>query len=423
MSEPAPARPQPTSSSPATNARHPREVASAASAPHRFRLTVRTRLALTYAALLTLAGALMMIIIYVVLGYLPTYAFTVAAVPATAATEAAAYGEAAPIMPGYDTGISATEAAPGILVASRDDVQQLILVVAAIVLAILAAGGTWAGWFIAGRMLRPLQEINVAAHRAARGHLDHRIGLQGPRDEISDLADTFDEMLDELERSFLTYRRFAANASHELRTPLATTRAMLDVALSSARPAERPLFQRLRETNERSIATVESLLDLSDVEASSVEHASVALDRVTEAVLAECAPEADAAGIRIDYRLAATTVNGDAVLLRQLITNLVQNAIRHNIPGGFVVVATTAAVRGNAAFLEVANSGPPVPLPSIGSLTDPFFRPEGRTNESSARGRGLGLSIVRAIADRHEATLNITARKPGGLTVRVEFTQ
>lgn len=395
-----------------------------AAAPHRrFRLTVRTRLALTYATLLTLAGALMMIIIYVVLGYVPTYAFAVPASPATATAEPTVDGEAAPTMPGYDTGIVATQTAPGIVVASRDDVQQLILVVAAIVLAILAAGGTWAGWFIAGRMLRPLQEVNNAAHRAARGHLDHRIALQGPRDEISDLADTFDEMLDELERSFSTYRRFAANASHELRTPLATTRAMLDVALSSARPAERPVLERLRETNERSIDTVESLLDLSDVEASTVEQESVALDRVAEAVLAECADEADAAGIRVDPRLAATTVTGDAVLLRQLITNLVQNAIRHNSPGGFVVVATAAGMRGKPAFLEIVNSGAPVPEASIESLTAPFFRSEGRTNESSARGRGLGLSIVKAIAERHEARLSIVRREPGGLIVRVEFAE
>ena len=253
---------------------------------HRFRLTVRARLALTYAGLLILSGTLTMLVVYLVMGFLSTYTFaSTASIETPATTDSATLWPSGPTVETLDSGISDTPSAPGILVASRDDVQQLILVIAAILLALLAAGGTWAGWLIAGRMLRPLQEVNTAALRASRGHLDHRIALQGPRDEISDLADTFDNMLDELERSFATYRRFAANASHELRTPLATTRAMLDVALTSARPAERLLFERLRETNERSIDTVESLLDLSAAEASSAEHGSVELDRVAAFVL------------------------------------------------------------------------------------------------------------------------------------------
>ncbi|GAA2936676.1 ATP-binding protein [Microbacterium luteolum] len=378
-----------------------------------FRLTLRTRLALTYAGLLTLAGALMMLIVYVVVGYLPTYAF---AVPATTAEPL----QTTPTEPLYDTGIAAAETIPGLIVSSRSDVQTLILIIAAILLVLLAGGGTWAGWALAGRMLRPLQEVNAAAHRAARGHLDHRIALAGPKDELTDLADTFDEMLEGLERSFGTYRRFAANASHELRTPLATTRAMLDVALSGADAHERPLLERLRETNERSIDTVESLLDLTEVDAASADHGIVQLEQVATFVLAEVAEEAEAAGVRIDYRLSTTPVSGDASLLRQLLFNLIQNGVRHNEPGGWVRVTTESRPR-TGAELRVENSGAFVADADLESLTDPFFRARGRSTASTSKGRGLGLSIVKAITDRHDATLRFAAREEGGLVATVVF--
>ena len=372
-----------------------------------FRLTLRTRLALTYAGLLTLAGALMMLIVYVVVGYLPTYAFSVPATSAVQTIDTSA----------YDPGIAATAAVPGFILASRGDVQVLIIVIAAILLVLLACGGAWAGWAVAGRMLRPLQEVNAAAHRAARGHLDHRIALAGPRDELTDLADTFDEMLEELERSFGTYRRFAANASHELRTPLATTRAMLDVALAGAGPDDRALLERLHETNERSIDTVESLLDLTEVDAANADHGTVQLEQVATFVLADVAQEAEDAGVRIDYRLSALPVSGDASLLRQLLSNLVQNAIRHNVPGGWVKVTTSET--GNR--LTVENSGATVDDSDLESLTDPFFRVQGRSSDSTSRGRGLGLSIVKAITDRHDATLGFASRNDGGLVVTVTF--
>ena len=375
-----------------------------------FRFTLRTRLALTYAGLLTLAGALMMLIVYIVVGYLPTYAF---AVPATTAEPL----QTTPTEPLYDTGIASTDT---LLVSSRGDVQTLILIIAAVLLVLLAGGGGWAGWALAGRMLRPLQEVNAAAHRAARGHLDHRIALAGPRDELTDLADTFDEMLEGLERSFGTYRRFAANASHELRTPLATTRAMLDVALSGADAHERPLLERLRETNERSIDTVESLLDLTEVDASSADHGTVHLEQLATFVLAEVSDEAEAAGVRIDYRLSTSPVSGDTSLLRQLLFNLIQNGIRHNEPGGWVRVTTVAHPR-TGVELRVENSGAIVADADLESLTDPFFRVRGRSTESTSRGRGLGLSLVKAISDRHDATLRFTAREDGGLIATVVF--
>ncbi len=376
----------------------------------RFRLTLRARLAYTYAGLLTLAGALMMLVVYLVVGFLPTYTF---AVPSVRTTGPPAVGE-------VDPGIASTALTPGYVVSSRDDVLRLILVIACILLVLLAVGGGWVGWVVSGRMLRPLQEVNAAAHRAARGHLDHRISLRGPRDEISDLADTFDEMLEGLERSFATYRRFAANASHELRTPLATTRAMLDVALAGAEDAERPLLQRLRETNERSIQTVESLLDLSEVEAARPVQQPVELEQIVSFVLADVAQEADEACIRIDYRLSAATVNADPTLLRQLVLNLIQNAIRHNSEGGWIVVTTSLERRG-CPVLQVKNSGAHVPESAIDSLTSPFFRLQGRSTASTSKGRGLGLSIIEAIADRHDAHLGLEPGREGGLVATVTF--
>ncbi|MFF2493711.1 sensor histidine kinase [Agromyces sp. NPDC058064] len=402
-----------------------------AAAPRSFRLTVRARLALTYAVLLTVAGAVLLVIVSFIVGLVPSYEFA-ATTPASTLTQAtqsqsvpadAPIESAAPVEPLFDPGIlaaSTTEAA--VVVSSRADILQLLLQVSVGALVLLAVGGAWAGWFVAGRMLRPLQEVNVAAHRASRGHLDHRIALGGPRDEITDLADTFDGMLDALERSADADRRFAANASHELRTPLATTRAMLDVALSTRSPADERLLERLREMNERSIATVEALLDLSAIESAETgQFGPVDLAAVAASVVDESGAEAEAAGVHIGSTLGATTVEGDEVLLRQLVVNLVQNAIRHNEPDGFVTVTTDAA--GRASFLRVENGGAELDAATVTTLTAPFARGGGRTRDAADRGRGLGLSIVAAIAARHGAELELAARPGGGLRATVCFSR
>lgn len=409
----------------------------AASAPRSYRLTVRARLALTYALLLTTAGAVLLVIVAFVVGLVPSYEFAATAEPAATLMEPhetiplestplestpldAATGEAVPAVPIYDPGIlSLTTTAATVVVSSRSDILQLLLWVSVGALALLAAGGAWAGWFVAGRMLKPLQEVNIAAHRATRGHLDHRIGLTGPRDEITDLADTFDGMLDSLERSADADRRFAANASHELRTPLATTRTMLDVALST-RGGDAELLERLREMNERSIATVEALLDLSELESTeSGDAGPVDLAAVATSVVDEGKAEGDAAGVRLTSTLAPTVVEGDEVLLRQLVANLVQNAIRHNERGGFVTVTTDAS--GSAPTLVVENSGVELDAATVATLTAPFTRGGGRTRDAADRGRGLGLSIVAAIVARHDAELELSPRVGGGLRATVRF--
>lgn len=401
----------------------------------RLRLTVRSRLALTYAVLLTAAGAIMLTIIYVFMGFFPSYEFAAA----TALPTSQLYQETSPAMPVYpttsgptsrlspvegtttlDEGILSLTSSTSFVVSSRTDILNLLLVVSGVVLVVLAAAGAWVGWLMAGRMLRPLQYVNAAAHRAARGELAHRIDFEGPRDEISELADTFDDMLEELERSFGTYRRFAANASHELRTPLATTRAMLDVAISTSDEPNRELLLRLRETNERSIDTVEALLDLSEIEALATTLENTDLADVVAEVIDESTEEIESAGLRLDSRLRPAVVAGSPVLLRQLVTNLIQNAIRHNEPGGFIRI-TTGPGTTDTAQISVSNGGSVITSKAADELTAPFHRGRGRTRDASARGRGLGLSIVSAIVERHGGRLSLAPRPAGGLDVSAAF--
>ena len=408
-----------------------------AAPPRSFRLTVRARLALTYAGLLTIAGVVLLVIIAFFVGLVPTYGFVDAANLDAASLEAASldapeYGIAVPGVPAgeatpddgwavADEGLAASTTAVAVTVSSRSDMLQLLLWVSAGTLVALVAAGAWAGWFLAGRMLRPLQEVNRAAHRAARGHLDHRIALSGPRDEITELADTFDEMLAELERSLGSHRRFAATASHELRTPLATNRTMLDVAIRSPGAPDVALLERLRETNERSIATVEALLDLSEAEAGAATTSPVELGELAASVVEDARDEAESTGVRIELATSPgpLTVSGDEVLLRQMLANLVQNAIRHNVPGGVVRVSTRSSSRWTT--IEVANGGAVLEAATVAELTAPFYRVHGRTSAAAQRGRGLGLSIVEAIAARHGATLQLTPKVDGGLRVAVRF--
>ena len=395
-------------------------------APRRHRFTVRTRLALTYAALLSGAGLIMLAIIFVFMGLLPNYEF---AAPTSSALPSAVEpqsiedpGVEAPQRdaPGAQSSSVPAQLTPALVVNSRQDVLNLLLVVSGLVMAVLAGGGILAGWLVAGRMLRPLQEVGAAARRAAAGELDHRIRLLGPPDEITELSDTFDEMLESLERAFGSQRRFAANASHELRTPLATTRTMLDVALATAPEAQRPLLDRLRAANERSIDTVEALLDLSEIDAAAPRHDTIDFARIVSDALAETAPESDVAGVAVESRILPATVRGNGSLLRQLVLNLLQNAIRHNTPGGYMRVSVVGGADGRIT-LRVENDGEMISEELVSTLTDPFVRGAGRVSRSGAAGRGLGLSIVSAIADQHEAALDLIPRDGGGLDARVRF--
>ncbi|GGV32103.1 sensor histidine kinase [Paenarthrobacter nicotinovorans] len=386
-----------------------------ASRSRRRRLTIRTRFALTYAGLSIATGTLMLTMIYLFMRYVPNYDFAVFD------GKTLQVGPSIPL----DGGNSVTSgAAAPFLISSTEALFNVLLATSAVVLLILIAAGIATGWWIAGRMVSPLLAINAAALRAATGTLDQRVNLLGPRDEISDLAAAFDHMLDRLQHSLTMTSRFAANASHELRTPLATNRAMLDAAVARVTdPAELSLLGRLRLTNERSITIVEALLDLAEIEATSAPLTPTELSTATHEALASCADEARSRGVAIELHLDPVVIYANQALLVQLISNLLQNAIRHNEPGGFVQVSVAASTADTVPRLEILNSGPVVDEQTLAKLTEPFTRAEGRTRStgSGSTGRGLGLSIVSAIAVRLDADLDLKVRPEGGLRATVFF--
>ncbi|MEU6408688.1 HAMP domain-containing sensor histidine kinase [Microbispora sp. NPDC046933] len=260
------------------------------------------------------------------------------------------------------------------------------------------------GWVIAGRILRPVHRITATAQRLSLSTLHERIALGGPRDELKELADTFDAMLDRLERSVEGQRRFIANASHELRTPLAVQRTAIEIGLPEdvGEIREKLLFH-----NHRIEGLIDALLVLSQAEHGLRNRAPVAFHEVVRLVLAET----DADEVSVTARIEPFLVYGDPVLLNRLVTNLVDNAVRYNHPGGAVEVA----LAGGA--LTVRNTGPEVPAERFGDLFAPFRR----LHTTRGQGAGLGLSIVASIATAHEAAVRARPNPGGGLEVAVTF--
>ncbi|WP_280271946.1 sensor histidine kinase [Nocardia wallacei] len=294
-------------------------------------------------------------------------------------------------------------------------------------LAALGAVGvaaTGLGWLLAGRVLAPLQQISATARRVADHSLHERIALDGPRDEITDLADTFDAMLERLDRSFDSQRRFVANASHELRTPLTINRTLLEVALD--RPdAPEPLRQlgiTLLEVNRRHERLIDGLLVLAGSEQRLTEHRAADLADVVRHVAAIAAEQASAAGVELRTEPESAPVIGDPLLLERLAHNLFDNAIRYNREGGWVAARTGIHDRG--CRLVVENTGPEVPEYDLDGLFEPFRRLTSTTRRSDAatsRGAGLGLSIVRSVAHAHGGTVTAVARAGGGLRITVDL--
>lgn len=286
------------------------------------------------------------------------------------------------------------------------------------------------GWVVASRALAPLHRITATARRVADDSLHRRIALAGPRDEIRDLADTFDAMLERLDRSFDGQRRFVALASHELRTPLTITRTVLEVALDDpATPAEtRALGDRLLGVTARHERLIDGLLTLAVAEQAPAAVEEADLADLARTVVAQAAGEAGRAGVGLEADLAPAPVTGDPLLLERLVQNLVDNAVRHNARGGFVTVRTGPAVGpGAGARVVVENSGPVVPPEAVPALTEPFHQHAGGPGADASRrrrrardgGAGLGLSIVRAVATAHGGTLHLAPRPAGGLRATV----
>ncbi|QXJ26095.1 HAMP domain-containing histidine kinase [Actinomadura graeca] len=304
---------------------------------------------------------------------------------------------------------------------SQEDTLNALLTQGAVALALVGAAGLGFGWLLADRALRPVHTITETARRVARSHdLTERIAYEGPRDDVKELADTFDTMLGRLARAFDGQRRFVANASHELRTPLAINRTLVDVAVR--RPEATDDVKRLGESllvvNGRHERLIDGLLTLAGTENAIVDASPLDLADVAGHVLEQAAPEARERDVGTVRRLGPAPTSGDPMLVERLVQNLVENAIRHNHGGGELTVRT----RGEDGWSEivVSNTGPVVPAYEVETIFEPFRR-LGNDRVRSDRGSGLGLSIVRATATAHGGTVTAAPRPDGGLDVTVRL--
>jgi two-component system sensor histidine kinase VanS len=310
---------------------------------------------------------------------------------------------------------------PGVIfiVRSHGDLLRSFAPIAATVMGFLLVFGLLGGWFLAGRMLAPLSSITAATRIAATGSLAHRIELSGRNDEFRELADAFDAMLVRLEAHVAEQQRFAANASHELRTPLAITQTLLDVARSDPHRDGGELHERLRAVNARAIDLTEALLLLSRADQRAFVPEHVDLSLAAEEAVETLLPVAEARGITVETSGDAAPTLGSPALLPQMATNLVHNAIVHNLPEGGAVWVRTGG-DAERAVLVVENTGEQLTPQLVATLDEPFQRGSRRTRTEHA-GAGLGLAIVRRIADAHDGALTLAPRTGGGLCVTVEL--
>ena len=310
---------------------------------------------------------------------------------------------------------------PGVIfmVESHGALWRAFAPTAAIVLAFLLVFGLVGGWFLAGRMLAPLTRITDATRVAASGSLSHRIELEGRNDEFRELADSFDAMLARLEAHVAEQQRFAANASHELRTPLAITQTLLEVARNDPEGDTAELVDRLHAVNARAIDLTQALLLLSRADQRSFPREHVDLSLVAEEATETLLPLAERRGHTIETVGDPTPAIGSHALLLQLSTNLVHNAIVHNLPEQGTVWVTTSA-QPKSAVLTVENTGEKLTPQSVATLAEPFLRGTERIRADHA-GVGLGLAIVKSITQAHDGTLTLTPRAAGGLCVTVQL--
>jgi signal transduction histidine kinase len=283
---------------------------------------------------------------------------------------------------------------------------------------VLALASVGLGWLVSGRALRPVRSITEAARQASELRLGQRLALSGPDDELKQLADTFDVMLDRLDAAFTSQKRFVANAAHELRTPLTAMRTAIEVTLS--KPTRTPdqleaMAAEVKRSVERAESTVEALLTLATSEAGPAAHEAIDLATAVEDALDDTHAAIDQRQIKVDAALDPAPARGDRVLLERMIANLVENAVRHNNPGGWIGIRT--AEQADGAVFEIANTGPAVTAEEIPTLFEPFARANQRLN--SHDGVGLGLSIASAIARAHNATITARPRAGGGLEMSV----
>ncbi|MFD8975506.1 sensor histidine kinase [Streptomyces sp. NPDC059593] len=300
----------------------------------------------------------------------------------------------------------------------QDQVLTQVLTRSLLLLLVFTALAALLAWWAARRSLHRLTQVTSAARRISTGSsLDERLGLAGPHDEVRELGDTFDAMLDRLDRTFDAQRQFTAHASHELRTPLTLQRTALEIPLAQGRVPDdlKPALQSALDANARTERLIVSLLTLARGESGTRASHPVDLADAARHAVEDLSEEARTAGVRVTTTLAPAPVAGDPALLAQVALNLLANAVRHNHPGGTATI-TTGTLSGRA-YLEAANSGPTLEQRDIPALFEPFQRGQGRPG----KGFGLGLAVVRAITLSHGGTITATPRPGGGITVRVDL--
>jgi len=374
--------------------------------------TIRVRLTLLYAGAFFLAGAILVALMYLYLGQSLGHQLTARA----SSTEQL---QSHQVPPGLVDQLQ-TQLRQG-----RDDTLRAMLIASLVALGVIGAAAGGFGWLLAGRALRPLQDITATARRVADRSLHQRIALDGPDDEIKALADTFDAMLERLDRAFDSQRRFVANASHELRTPLTINRTLIEVALDNPHASEslRQLGTTLLAVNQRHERLIDGLLTLASSEQRLTDRIPVDLADILRRIATESQAAAQHADVELRTALASAPVAGDPALLERLTHNLIDNAIRYNLAEhGWVAV--TSGLDDGTAQLIVENPGPSVPTYEIPSLFEPFRRlasTERRAAVSGNHGAGLGLSIVRSVAHAHGGDVHAVPRRDGGLIIHVRI--
>ncbi|MEV0590749.1 sensor histidine kinase [Nonomuraea cavernae] len=404
------------------------------------RWTVRLRLTLLYSGLFLVAGALLVALIYLLVEHSPFPGPPTApnppsplspsplnppsppAAPGTPGTPGTPATPGTPGTPGTPEGLDRLDgfeppgSTPGIEAEQAASLRRL-LVNSLIALVVMAFASMLLGWLMAGRVLRPLGDMTATVRRITADRLDRRLAAPGPDDELKELADTFDELLDRLEAAFTAQRRFVANASHELRTPLTLQQAMAEIALADPEAdaeALRAVLERLLTAGRHQERLIEALLTLARSEQGLHHREPLDLALITAQALdqRETTPEAP----HVEHVLGPAPASGDRALVERLVSNLLDNAVRHNVPGGWISVST--AMRSGRPTLRVANSGPVIPPDKVGTLLQPFQRLE-TSRRADGDGLGLGLSIVAAIVQAHDGGLDARPLPEGGLEVTV----
>jgi signal transduction histidine kinase len=384
-------------------------------------LSARSRLTLLYTSLFTLGGTALVLITYLLVAS-TLHTTTATTIPrpiqqaisqCVQAAQRRGGAASAQVMQKcaavYANGVQAGAAA------QRGTTLNHLLAYSLLALAGAALLAAAAGWLVAGRILQPVHRLTAAARAASEQNLSQRIALRGPRDELRELADTFDAMLERLDRAFTSQRQFIANASHELRTPLTVMRTAIDVVLAKPEPTREELVSMTAEVREAA-GHAERLIEVLLILARN-DQARALTDPLDLAAVAEDALEGRTAnGITTTTTLDEAPVTGDAVLLERLVANLLDNAERYNIPGGTVSISTTTDT--GASLVRIVNTGPVVPPGQVGRLFLPFTRLDDRTRHD---GFGLGLTLVSSIAAVHGGTVDATAVPTGGLDISIRL--